>query len=744
MPRKRATPVFVDYGVSDLGDHLDYLFGFPDRRGRTATRGYVAVATADRSKRDSQGKVRPIERKFMWPKDRDDMFSYIARAQRKPWTEVWICPYPMRTNERKLGNSTARRIIHADVDKPLLNGLRSSLVAQGFRLVSTGTPGHVQVYARLDRSLTPGEHRAACAALRTKVKGDSKIADNDYLKLPGGWNYKNHPTEPTHRRNAEAYPVELLVPGRQINANHLMTWLGAREESDRIAEVKPEWKRIHIQQRRIPAWVSALEDEKSEGEGSGRYMRCYGVIRSVADLGFNDDEVHTLLDGYDPGQDKFGGRSGGWHGQISHVLANYRLELSAGTDIERFDFWSRRPVLQHIHTAALAGYASPWATLVITLIRVLHVIPPRVQMPRLGGSMGSLNLFSALVGKSGGGKGTALYAGANAVDVGTIIRAVNLGSGEGISKVFRFRDKGGGIGIRTNQAMFDAGEITTMIALMTRQGSTIGGELLKAFPGEALGFQNADENKTIPVDADSYRMGLVVSAQPGKCGKLFDEAVSGLPQRFLFMPADNPDHPDDAPDMPHPWVWTPPDVGADDVVLGVCDAARGELLVRNRDRVRGVLREDELDAHWPAIKLKVACAFALLDGRVTVSDEDWDLATAVMAVSRRTRDTIVHELRTVRTRATVASGEMEGHKRVAAERVVEQAAVDRAAARVLTVLRKHGGWMPGSELKSAMGPRNRDHFIAGLTHVLREKTVERKTSEYRGQSARFYRSVDGG
>lgn len=727
---RKATPGFLDLTAVDAADHVNYLF--------TGMRGYVSVATMDRSSSRA-----PTEKFFQWPSQYEEMIAYIINHQARPWCEVWLCPYPLRTPDRTVGNSSARYIVHADIDTPPPAVLRATLRALGFRVVRTGTPGHIQAYARLSRSLTVAEHRYVEGLLRNRLTADAKIADNDWLKIPGGTNWKNHTSVDARKRNETSYPVTVESPGRRIPIDRLLDWLDADltkadEQPDAVRHTG--WKRVAVPMRGRPPWVQALADEQPDGD---RSKRCYTVVRGVAELGqYTDDQIHTLLDQYEPGVDKYATR---WHAEIDRILAGTKTQ-----DVELFDqiqnFWNRRPILQHIHTAALASYAGPWGALGVVLLRALHVVRPNVVLPDLGGGIRTLNLYVALIAKSGGGKDTAMRAGASAVDVGAVVRPLKLGSGEGIAKAYRFRGKDGSIGIKASSVMFDAGEISTWTALLSRTGSTLHGELLTGFAGGGLGFSNADDSKTIPVDADSYRMGVIVSAQPHKCGPLFGEAASGLPQRFLYLPLGNVDQPDDAPELVAPYVWEAPEFDVDgEVVVAPCESARTELRIRNRDRVREVLVEDPLDSHWPVIRLRVACAFAFLDGRRTMTEEDWELAGTLMVVSRRTRDAVVSELRTARLRTVKSRAAEDAVHEIEKGRVIAADAIERCAGRVVAALERTAGeWVSSGALKQKLAGRYRDGMPGALAQLVKSGAIEHRQTRYRGQPGNAYRVVRKG
>ena len=99
-------------------------------------------------------------------------------------------------------------------------------------------------------------------------------------------------------------------------------------------------------------------------------------------------------------------------------------------------FWEARPALQHTLTLARARGVGPWATLGGVLARAIATIPPEITLPGIIGSRMSLNLFIALVGPSGGGKGAAE---ATALDGFSLpfVDIVPLGTGEGIARTYR-------------------------------------------------------------------------------------------------------------------------------------------------------------------------------------------------------------------------------------------------------------------------------------------------------------------
>ncbi|MBM0258959.1 RepB family DNA primase [Micromonospora sp. 4G55] len=699
----------IDFSpLAEVRDHLRFVFG--------GTRGYVCLALNDRS----EPKPIPEQTFYHWPSQVDDLMAAIRAARQRENIDLFYSPYPMQTQHRRKHNSAARRVVHADADKGLSDDLRSTLRRWGFRLVSSGTPGNYHVYGRLSRSLTHEEHRGIEEALRRLVDGDDKIADNDFLRIPNTTNWKNG-----NKVRVESYGKE------RIDADKLMSWLGATPAAVREHQ-RSEVQAVPVPDD-LPEDIAALREEESRGEGSGRYKRAYNAVLAVAEAGYTRDQVHAILADYAPGVDKFGSR---WHDQIDDILDK------SGKELVKYDpdecFWSARPVLSHIKQYAEAGEANPWATLGVVMVRVLHKVPPRVMLPgRNGTDAGTraLNMYVALIGPSGAGKKTATDAAALAVDVGETYPYLPIGSGEGIAKAYRRPvirgDEGkqgvvieGGVVVKSNRIIFDVAEVSTWNALTGRTGNTLATEVLKGFSGEALGFTNSDEMKSVTVPANSYRMGLVIGAQPGACGPLLGNAEAGLPQRFLWMPAmeDQEYDFDNMPEAPPQRVWEAPHFPASGHTIRFPESVMRRLFYERRK-----MREDPMESQAIVIKMRVAVALALLDGRLDVTDEDWDLASTVMVVSRRTRSDVMAHLKEQRRREAHTRGKLAAEAKHAETRTLEQLdmrGVRSVADRIMALLDKTAEkWMLRNPLRTKLKADRRKYFDAALDLLVEEKKV---------------------
>lgn len=402
------------------------------------------------------------------------------------------------------------------------------------------------------------------------------------------------------------------------------------------------------------------------------------------------------------------------------------------------EFWAARPELARIWTFARARRVSPWAVLGVNLARLAAAVPPWVVLPPLVGGVASLNLFVNLVSASGGGKGTAEAAAGDCLDVGTTVDTAGVGSGEGLVHLFLRRTKEGVDQHRTAVIM-SAAEIDTLAAVGARQGSTLLPELRKAWSGEGLGFAYADPAKALPLKAHQYRLCLIAGVQPTRAQWVLDDAGGGTPQRFLWLPADDPDAPDSAPVPPDPITWRAPAYGTAQytdgrVHLPVCETARSVIDANRLARLRG--HGDALDGHALLGRLKVAAVLGLLDGHAGVRDSDWELAGVIAAVSDSTRAGVVEVLRAEAALRNRSKAEAEGARAVIVGEAVETAALVRVCRAIVRKL--HGGPMTGGEVRRVLASRDRGGVEEALQRLIDAGQIVAETAAYQGQNGVRY------
>ncbi|AWK74269.1 hypothetical protein CBI38_24655 [Rhodococcus oxybenzonivorans] len=429
------------------------------------------------------------------------------------------------------------------------------------------------------------------------------------------------------------------------------------------------------------------------------------------------------------------------------------------------EFWDAKPALAHVRDFARSRMASPWATLGVTLARVIATIEPSVVLPPIVGGEAPLNFYMATVSRSGGGKGAAMKASQAAfpfVDEkgAQLFDQRPPGSGEGFVKSFaRYRsgEKGeeGRIEHTRTRVCFDCSEISILTALTGRQNATLGGILLQAAMGEVAGFSNSDETRSVWLQPHTYRATLVVGAQELMCGPLFDQAGSGLPQRFLYMPGADEAMPDITPSDPGPYEWTvPPDIESTFDALNRADGStptfaptnavtvckRAEDLIRQhrRDQNRGI--GDPLDGHALLLREKVAFGLAVLCGEsdMAITDEYWDLAGEVMSVSNRTRDGIQEALKGARAQSEKARAVAKVDADLHAEDHKEKKNVQRVGVKVRGML-SDGDWHQRKPLRAVFASRDRDAFDILLARMESSGEIETREVGSGNKAATEYR-----
>lgn len=430
------------------------------------------------------------------------------------------------------------------------------------------------------------------------------------------------------------------------------------------------------------------------------------------------------------------GHSGTINSGLTDGMATPRIisDLAPLPTLREFDpgpgkaFWDTRPTLAHIHAYARARRACPWAVLGVVLARVIVATGPALVLPPLVGADGSLNLFLALVGHSGAGKGTSERCAADALRIDGVDSA-NVGSGEGIAHLFARRTKTG-VERHREAVLMQVAEIDTLAALGDRKGATLLPELRKAWSGEDLGFAYADPTKALKLDAHTYRLALVAGVQPAKAAWVLDDADAGTPQRFTWLPATDPQAPEVAPVCPAPLHWTPPrtwpptDPFTGRNPIEVCQGARTLIDTSRLARLRG--EGDALDGHALQNRLKLAAALSLLEGRTAVTEADWELAGVIAALSEHTRAGVLAVLARTASERNRGRAEAEADRAITvADRIFEDS-VKRVSKTALRFLREHGqgAGLGAAELRRRVASRDRDYLDEALYRLTETGLIE--------------------
>ena len=389
------------------------------------------------------------------------------------------------------------------------------------------------------------------------------------------------------------------------------------------------------------------------------------------------------------------------------------------------DFWTARESHRVIYEAALARMGAPWAVFAACVARVLTLVPPSMTLPPIIGGRGSLNWYGVVVAESGGGKGTAMSVASALVTGDVDVRPI--GSGEGMIECYNRR--GDDPLDFTTSLMFDVPEIDTIGAMSDRSGQTTSVVLRNGFSGERLGFTYRGRTSTT-VAAHSYRMTLLIGAQPSRAGAVLEDGGGGTVQRLMWFPG-----------MDRRVVATPSPYPVDGLGL---DRTLNGLFPRQMELINAVgsipvppeveteIREaraafmrkevDGVRGHLLFAQEKVAFALAYMDGRIEIDLEDWRLAKIVTAVSDWTLLRVSESYQESRLNEFRDRGVLQGAEYAAAERskTNEQlTTAERVLRNIIKKVEKAGPFgIKDTDLVQAVHSRDRPLARGALDYAL--------------------------
>jgi hypothetical protein len=423
--------------------------------------------------------------------------------------------------------------------------------------------------------------------------------------------------------------------------------------------------------------------------------------------------------------------------QFAKAAPADNVEVTAGSDdterpkpigeleaIEQ-DFWSARESHQVIYQAALARMGAPWAVFAACVARVVALVPPTMTLPPIIGGRGSLNWYGVVVAESGGGKGTAMSVASALVTGDVDVRPI--GSGEGMIECYNRRSDDPQTYVTS--VMFDVPEIDTIGVMGDRSGQTTSVVLRNGFSGERLGFTYRGRT-TAPVEAHTYRMTMLVGAQPSRAGALLEDGGGGTLQRLMWFPgmdrrvvADPTPYPVDGIGLERTLnglfprrvellnavgpIPVPPEVETE------IREARAAFMRKEVDGVRG---------HALFAQEKVAFALAYMDGRIEINMEDWRLAKIVSAVSDWTLGRVGEAYQESRLNEFRDRGVLKGAEHAAAERskaAEQMTAADRVLRNILRKVDRSGpNGVPNGELVNSIHSRDRSLVKGALDYAI--------------------------
>jgi len=402
------------------------------------------------------------------------------------------------------------------------------------------------------------------------------------------------------------------------------------------------------------------------------------------------------------------------------------------------EFWDAHPTLALVRQAAYARMVSADAVLACVLARVVQHIPYEYVIPPIVGGKSTPNLYVALIGPSGTGKGGARRAaddllGHIPVNSSNPVTEGPLGSGEGIVSLFYEyppdpddpdAKRGKNLELHYRGVMILDEEGSALAELIKRQGQVTEQTLLKMWSGERLGFSYSARNSglRLSVPDGQYRASALLGIQPAAAAFLLDDERSdrGLPQRFLWASTIDPNVPEDELEFPVPLNWKPPSFGKglDATVISIAQEIRQQLRKSHHARVTGA-GSLGLESHGGLVQLKTAVALAALfnPGQpLAVDTEIWGLAGQLKEASDSVRESVAQRARADREKVARARQDIAVRQRVAVQEV--DAKVKNCARSIARHIAKHhsdeGTYCTRNCAKKSLANKYRDVFEAAI------------------------------
>jgi hypothetical protein len=267
---------------------------------------------------------------YKWPAQRERLIDDVDDALNHPDVireniEIFICPALRNKPSRQRGTNAPLWWVWADVDHKPDENTMEKINALGGMTVLSGSDGHRHVYLPLDKPVTPLLHKALCLALKEALGAtDSKIAENDLLRLPGTINWKR--TE----------PKRVFLKSRARRKRSASFW------KDMLCSMASTRWEVFADQARAttPKDLGAINENTKRPKLKGEALKCfrysptndgqrhdaiYKLVRTMKEQGYTRDETHATLREYPPAISKWGTD---WRisNDVDRIWQKYKIE----------------------------------------------------------------------------------------------------------------------------------------------------------------------------------------------------------------------------------------------------------------------------------------------------------------------------------------------------------------------------------------------------------------------------------
>jgi hypothetical protein len=247
---------------------------------------------------------------FKWPEEKIDLVQKVDEALNSEETrhenvEVFICPALRKEPSRRAGTQAQLYWVWADLDHSPTDDQIERINHLGAMTILSGTEGHRHVYLPLTKPVSSVHHKALCIALKETIGAkDSKIAENDLLRLPGTINWKN------------LEPSRVMIKRKHRRAQTGKFWVNIL-----TSMTNTSWSVFLNRARKLTPSelpdVETVDPPKLKGESKKafayqpqadgtRHLAIYKLITTMAEEGYTRDQTHATLYSYPPAISKWG------------------------------------------------------------------------------------------------------------------------------------------------------------------------------------------------------------------------------------------------------------------------------------------------------------------------------------------------------------------------------------------------------------------------------------------------------